>query len=86
MKGTSLLLIVNTSIMLESGAPPDKFGVLYHGFNGRINILGLSHFVPGINSFFRDGIGPFNIELNCVDCEIHRFMIKINKTKFGFKL
>ena len=50
MKGTHLLLIVNTST-LENGAPPDKFGVLYticcmefNGLNSRINGLGLSHF------------------------------------------
>ena len=45
--------------MLENGAPPDTFGVLYrllhiefHGFNSNIKILGLSHLVPGINSIF----------------------------------
>ena len=36
--------------MLESGAPPVKFGVLYyllhiefHGFNSGIDVLGLTH-------------------------------------------
>ena len=36
--------------MLENGAPPDPFGALYHllhiefhGFNRRIDVLGLSH-------------------------------------------
>ena len=47
--------------MMKSGAPPDKFGVLYrmftyriHGFTSRINYL-----VPCLISFFRDGMGPF---------------------------
>ena len=54
--------------MLEHGAPPDKFGVLYrllhiefHGFNKKINVLGLSHFgFLVLTEFFTDGMGPFN--------------------------
>ena len=51
--------------ILENGAPPDTFGVLYcllhikfHDFNSNIKILGLSHLVNGINSIFSDGMGP----------------------------
>ena len=60
--------------MLENGAPHDKFGVLYHplhmefrGFNSRIDVLGLSHFVPVINPIFSKTVwvpfrdGPFDI-------------------------
>ena len=52
--------------MMKSGAPPDKFGVLYrmatyiefHGFTSRINSKGYHSLVPGLN-LFRDGMGPF---------------------------
>ena len=47
-------MIVNTN-MLENEAPLDKFGVLYsvlhielHGFDSRIDVLGLSHFCSGL--------------------------------------
>ena len=54
--------------MLENGAPPDKFGILYtfcyiiefHGFNS--NVLGLSHWFLLLTRFFTDSMGPFN---NC---------------------
>ena len=47
--------------MIKCGAPPDKFVVLYlHGFTSRINSL-----VPGLISFFRDCMGPFNIDDLC---------------------
>ena len=78
MKGAHLLLIIDTSIMLESGTPPDKSGVLY----GLLQCFRVITFCSWYYlSFFRDGVCPFNTELNYVDCEIHRFMIKINKTK-----
>ena len=48
--------------MMKSGAPPDKFGVLYrmvswlpiefHGFTSRINSKGYHSLVPGLISFF----------------------------------
>ena len=54
MKGTHFLLRVmrvNTSTCCQTGAPPDKFGVLYHllhrefyDFNNRIDVSELSHF------------------------------------------
>ena len=51
MKGTHLFLIVNTlqKHVTENGAPPDKFGALYHmfhmnsNFNIRIDVPGLSN-------------------------------------------
>ena len=51
--------------LLEIGAPPDTFVVLYcllhielHGFNSSIGSR--FHFlVPGINSIFTYGMGPF---------------------------
>ena len=56
--------------MMKYGAPPDKFGVLYHiylptefhGFTSIINSKGYHSFVPGLISIFRDGMGPFNIK------------------------
>ena len=53
--------------MLENGAPPDKFGVLYrllniefHGFNSRVDVLGLSHIGSCHKlNYFTDGMGPF---------------------------
>ena len=51
MKGTHLTPDCKYKHMLENGVPLDKFGVLYHllhlefhGFNSRIDVLGLSHF------------------------------------------
>ena len=51
MKGTHLLMFVNTTNVAENGAPPDKFGVVYrvlhmefHGSDNSIDVLGLSHF------------------------------------------
>ena len=42
--------------MMKSGAPPDKFGVLYHmvtyGFTSRINSKGYHSLVPGLISTF----------------------------------
>ena len=45
--------------MMKSGAPPDKFGVLYHmvtyrvhGFTSRINSKGYHPSVPGLISIF----------------------------------
>ena len=45
--------------MMKSGAPPDKFGVLYcmvtyrfHGFTSRINSQGYHSLVPGLISKF----------------------------------
>ena len=47
--------------MMKSGAPPDKFGVLYcmvtyiiefHGFTSRINSKGYHSLVPGLISIF----------------------------------
>ena len=50
MKGTISTTDCKYKHMLENGAPPHKFGVLYrllyiefHGFNSKINVLGLSH-------------------------------------------
>ena len=50
-------------LMMKSGAPPDKVGVLYrllpiefHGFRNIILISkGYHSLVPGLISFFRDG-------------------------------
>ena len=54
--------------MLENGAPPYKFGVLhrllhieFHGFNKRILVLVLSHFLfQALTQFFTDSMGPLN--------------------------
>ena len=54
--------------MLENGAPPNIFGVLYHlfhievhGFNRRIVALEVSHFGSWYYlNFFTEGMGPFN--------------------------
>ena len=64
---------------MQSGAPPDKFGVLYctawlpiefHGFTSRIIFKGYHSLVPGLISIFTDGMGPFKSEfvLNLVGC------------------
>ena len=60
MKGTHLLLIVNTSTFAENRGPPNKFDVLYsllpiefHGFNSKIDVEGYQALVPGINSIFQ---------------------------------
>ena len=62
MKGTHLLLIVNTC--WKMGVPPEKCGVLYpllhiefHSSNSWISVLGLSYFGPGINSNFGSPMG-----------------------------
>ena len=57
--------------MLENGAPPDKFGVLYrllhiefHDLNSRIDVLGLSHLGSWYEfQLFTDGIGIFKGDL-----------------------
>ena len=45
--------------MLENEVLPDNFGFLYHllyeefhDFDSRIDVVGLSHLVPSINTFF----------------------------------
>ena len=50
MIGTQVFLKCKYKHMLENGAPPVKFGVLYRllriksqGFNSRIDVLGLTH-------------------------------------------
>ena len=53
--------------MMKYGAPPDKFGVHVSYFylhnsmvsENRINSKGYPSLVPGLISFFRDGMGPF---------------------------
>ena len=57
--------------MLENGALPDKFGVLYqllhiefHDLNSRIDVLGLSHLCSWYEfQLFTDGMGPFKGDL-----------------------
>ena len=52
--------------MIKCGAPPDKFIVLYlHGFTSRINSKNYHSLAPGLISFFRDRMGPFNIDGLC---------------------
>ena len=66
MNRTHLFLTVNT-VMMKSGAPRDKVGVLYHllsiefhGFTSRIDFEGLSLFSSWFYlNFLRDGAGPF---------------------------
>ena len=52
--------------MMNSGAPPDKVGVLttclsieFHGFTSRTNFQGYHSLFPGLISIFRDDMGPF---------------------------
>ena len=57
--------------MMKSGAPPDKFGVLYlclpiefHGFTSRINSLRvITLWFLILSHFFIEGMGPFNVEV-----------------------
>ena len=49
--------------MMKSGAPPDKFGVLYcqlpiefHGFTSRINYKGYHSLVPVLSQFFLETV------------------------------
>ena len=55
MKKTSFLDCKHKH-MMKSGAPPDKFGILYllefHGFTSRINSKGYHSLVPGLISVF----------------------------------
>ena len=43
--------------MMKSGSPPDKFRVLYRMVKQNTCY---HSFVPGLTSFFLDGMGPFN--------------------------
>ena len=58
MKGTHLLLIVNTSTCCGNGAPPNKLRVLYrllHSYTvvtARLMFQGYHSLVHGIISFF----------------------------------
>ena len=59
MNRTHLFLTGKHKHMMKSGAPPDKFRVLYcmlpiefHGFTSRINSNGYHSLVPGLISIF----------------------------------
>ena len=54
--------------MLENGAPPVKFSVLYrllhikfHGFNSRVDVSDLTPRFQVLTQFFTDSMGPFNL-------------------------
>ena len=56
--------------MMQSGAPPDKFGVMYLMFNYRIPWFHKQNYFYGLSlfgswsylKFFRDGMGPFKFK------------------------
>ena len=54
--------------MMKSGAPPERVVsctvwllIEFHGFTSRINSKGYHSLVPGLISFFRDGMGPLKV-------------------------
>ena len=64
MNRTHLLLKYKHKHMMKSGAPPDKFGVLYHVFayripysvRSRINSKGYHSLVPSLISIFLETV------------------------------
>ena len=55
--------------MMKSGAPPDRFGVLYHiGYldnfmvsQSELILRAISLWFLVLSQFFRDGMGPFKV-------------------------